>query len=339
MKVNIEELNKVLKSLKIGLSGEKETTDQSNSLAFSNGTICTYNDEISVIAPFDFDFEGVISAKEFLSFVGRLKGSDITFEQKENELIVKSGRAKAGMKLDSEIRMPLSEINIPKRWKKLPKLFLKALKETLFSTSSDMSIPILTTVHCINGRLESTDNDRATIWDTGEELKMDFLIPTKAGRAIAQQSGIEKYNESDGWIHFKTKDNVIFSCRTFEGEYPDLSAHFDVEGESITFPANIKEMLDKASVFLSADFEQDEIVTVSVTSKGLLKVGAEGDNAWFEESTRIKNAPGKDIIFSANPTHLQQILSTVNSAVVAEGKILFEGENFQHIVALEVAAE
>ena len=80
MKVQISELKNALKVVKAGLSSGKETTDQSCSFVFQAGMAYTYNDEISVRAPFlqDEDACGAVNSKELPIDEAMSETQDIT---------------------------------------------------------------------------------------------------------------------------------------------------------------------------------------------------------------------------------------------------------------------
>jgi len=342
MKVQIKDLKTALKVVKAGLSSGKETTDQSGSFVFQDGMAYTYNDEVSVRAPFlTKDISGAVGAKELVALVGKLKGDECEIEFSDNELQVKCGRIKAGIRLEAEIHMPLQEIELPgkKEWIKVPDNFDKILKAVIFSASKDMSTPILTVIHCNGDFIESTDSDRATRWDVkkaGKYFPVPILLPVNAAKSLVGYDTIVAYAEKGGWVHFDLGGGTVFSCRTFEGKYPDLEPVLNVDGYGLEFPAEIKDMLDRAGIFVESDFDQEKLVHIEISDKGVLKVKAEGESGWIEESVRLRNHAKESINFSINPHHLQQILSSVTIGIIGQDRILFQSDNFQHVVALEV---
>jgi DNA polymerase III sliding clamp (beta) subunit (PCNA family) len=342
MKVQIKDLKNVLRVIKSGLAGGKETTDQSNSFVFQDGMAYTYNDEVSVRVPFlDKNSSGAVGAKELIALVGKLKGEEAEIEFGDNELLIKVGSDKFGIRLEAEIHMPLEEVELPlkKEWIALPAGFDKVLKAVIFSTSKDMSTPILTAIHCNGDLIESTDSDRATRWDLkkdGKYFSKPILLPADAAKSLISYDKIIAYASKGGWIHFDLGDGAIFSCRTFEGKFPDLDPIFKCEGYELEFPADIKDKLEKGGIFVESDFDQEKLVHLNIDVKGVLKIRAEGDSGWYEGRIRLRKHAKEDIQFSINPQHLQQILSSVNVGVIGKDRVLFQSDNFQHVVALEV---
>ena len=52
---------------------------------------------------------------------------------------------------------------------------------------------------------------------------------------------------SDNWIHFRTKEDAVFSARTFNGDrFPDVSQHIEIKGEKVEFP---KQVIDITTAF------------------------------------------------------------------------------------------
>jgi DNA polymerase III sliding clamp (beta) subunit (PCNA family) len=335
MKVEITKLKEILNQLKPGLSGSKETTDQSNHFVFKDGNAYTYNDEVSVKVPIPFELEGAVSAKELLALVNKLKGDEADLEVSDTEILIKSGRSRAGIRLDAEILMPIDEIKYPGRkdWKSLPADFQQAVQNTLFSVSKDASFPILTVIHGVSGFMESSDTDRATKWELESELPFEILLPSYAGKSLLGYKDVSKVFVSNSWIHFNLGAGKVLSSRTFEGKFPDLSPHFENDGKELEFPHVSKEILERAGVFSEDTNDSDCFVTITVTDKGVFKVRSEGDTGWYEESLRIKHG-GEEFSFSINPQYLIQILSSTHKATLSENKINFSSDKFHHVVAL-----
>ena len=340
MKINRAEFIKVLNSVKPGLA-TKELVEQSMSFIFKGGQVITYNDEVAVHAPLkdDFEVDGAVPAKEFLAILGKFKGEDVELEPLENELRLKCGKSKAGIPLSGNIVLPISDINIPDEWYDLPNDFMDAIKACLPSTSRDLTRPVLTTIHLNNDFAESTDNARITRWTWTEDAALgadDFLLPAEAATALTRFDAVE-YRCEDGWAHFSNGKGVVFSCRISEGNFPNIDEHI-VGGTSIgkiIFPEGMAEMLDRAGVFANNGSGAYNPVNISIDKKGLMVLRGEGDSGWYEESCRVKWDGDSEIAFSIHQAHLQDILKTTSGASIGDGKILFETDNFVHLVALE----
>jgi len=334
MKINRQELVNALEVVRPGLAS-KEMIEQSTSFAFINERIVTYNDEISISHPVkNLNITGAIKAEELYKLLGKLTGEELEIEITETEVLIQSEKAKAGFSLQKEITLPLMNIEELSAWKEFPDNLSTAMLFCLFSCSKDMSHPVLTCIHLQkDGIVESCDNYRATRYEMGITLPLDnVLIP---GRTVEQllKYEVKKVAESPGWLHFKTEDETIFSCRIIEGKYITLSPIFQGQGEKITFPEKIKDILEKASVFSKRELLLNETVSISLDDKKAY-IRAEGESGWFEEEINARYS-GEPITFHANPAFLQEICEKLQTCHLAEGKIKFIGENWEHVVALQ----
>ena len=157
----------------------------------------------------------------------------------------------------------MEEIGETGKWKTLPDDFLKHIRRAMASCSRDMSRPVLT---CVNitaeGRIEASDSLQITKCQLEEPMPVKtFLLPANSAVEVIRLHPT-KIAEGNGWIHFKTDEGTILSCRIFEDEFPDTAEHLKVEGVEITLPKQIDEILDRAAIFASRDHFLDENVTI-----------------------------------------------------------------------------
>lgn len=208
-----------------------------------------------------------------------------------------------------------------------------------------MSRPVLTCVYVNKeGVIEGSDGLRITHCqltnpDTGEEEKMPvktFLLPAMAAVEVVKLKPV-KIAEGDGWIHFKTDEETVLSCRIFEDDFPDTTPFLKVEGVDLILPKTIDEILDRAAVFAKRDHFLDESVTLTIEDRHIL-ISSKSDAGWFKESVRIRydNTP---ITFSITPYLLKDILKETNVCVVCEDRLKFEGEGWEHITTLRETVE
>ena len=327
-----------LETVKPGLAA-KEMIEQSTSFAFMNGRVVTYNDEISVSHPVkDLEIEGAIQAEELHKLLTRLKEDEIEVKIKGGELLLKSGKTEAGLTLQKEITLPLEEIGKTGKWKDLPEDFLSYVRRAMATCSNDMSRPVLTCVHVSKeGVIEGSDSFRITRCRLEEEMPVEeFLLPASAAIQVIRIKPT-KIATGDGWIHFKTEEDTILSCRVFEDEFPDTAPFLKVEGMEIVLPKQIDEILDRAAVFAKRDHFLDEIVTITIGDNHIL-VSSKSDAGWFKEPARMRYSD-KPITFSITPYLLQDILKETNVCVMCEDRLKFEGAGWEHITTLRENAE
>lgn len=339
MKINKTELLACLNILKPGLAA-KEVVEQSSSFVFMNNQAVTFNDEIAIHCglPGDLEIDGAIPAKEFVSILTRFKGDEIDITQNDNELSLKCGKQRAGIKLEAEITLPINELAIPKKWIDLPDDFLKGLSACYPTASKDLTQPLLTNI-CLSGEhAVATDNSRIAVysWENPSKFNDEILLPASTVPGLVRTNITKFHIESSGWCHFTNNDkSVVYSCRISEGKFPDVFQHlvFDIIG-SIQFPNDMSETLDRAGVFLSNIIDTDNFVTIDINPKGVITIAGKGDVGWYEETCRTK-WEGSDVVFSIYPQHLQEILKSTKQAQIGDGIIKFVSGQFQHVIALE----
>lgn len=331
-------LQEALKIVEPGLA-EKEIPylEQAKSFAFRDGRIITYNDEISVSHPVEGwkDINGVIQAKMLYDFLGKLKTKELDiFLNKKSELVIKSDKAKAGLTMQTEFKLPVG--NEVRNWKPLPENFLDAVKFAAGCASTDSTDPILICIHVNeSGYVEASDSYRIVRYELSGELGVKtFLLPAKSAMDMLKIKPVE-IAEGEGWVHFQTEEGTLFSCRIIDEKFPNTTPHLDVKGNKVVFPAELKEMVVRAMTFAERKNRLDEIVKVTMKD-GLLKVRSEAEIAgWFEEDIPVeyKDEP---IIFTATPYLLKDILEQTLSCVINKerNKLKFEGENWQYMAAL-----
>lgn len=334
MIVNKSSLQEALEIVKPGLAN-KEIIEQATSFAFIGGRVVTYNDQISISHPVsNLQIEGAVKADKLYPLLSKIKKEEIELEVVENEIILKSGRIKAGLTLQAEVTLPLNEeIAQRKKWKLLPPNAIKFMSFAMASCSRNMSKAKLT---CVNirkdGFIEGSDNLRIAKCDLKTEMPVaTFLLPALSAAQVVRINPTS-IAEGNGWIHFKSDSGTIISCRIWDDTYVDTTQFVNVKGVRLVLPKNIEEVLDRATIFSKMDHMLDETVIVSI-SEGRFKMRAEGDTGWFEEEINLKYS-GKPIVFAITPYLLKGILSETLTCEYTSNKLKFEGEGWIYVTAL-----
>ena len=336
MKINKSQLLEALEIVKPGLAN-KEIIEQATSFAFMKDRVVTYNDEISISHPIEgLDLYGAIQAEALYKFLGKIKKDELDLELKDNQIILTTGRAKAGLAIQAEITLPLeSEISEKGKWKKLPENFNKFMFMAMNACSKDMSKPLLT---CVNvrkdGIIEGCDNYRIINCDFGMEMLVDtFLIPASSVADVVKLQPTKIAN-GKGWMHFLNAQDTIISCRIIEEVYPSTSHLLNIKGIRLILPNTTNEVLDRAMVFSKRDRALDEMVDVSIADRRF-KMTAKNDSSWFEEDVNMKY-DGEPIQFSITPHLLKSILLETKECLISDNNsvLKFEGEGWQYMSML-----
>ncbi len=332
MKINKAELQKALEIVKPGLAN-KEIIEQATSFAFINDRVVTYNDMISISHPVPgLKIQGAIKAEKLYGFISKVKKDHISIKADDNQLKMVVGNAKAGLAFQSKVVLPLDdELGTKGKWKSLPEGFREAVELTWPNCSIDMTNPILV---CVNirkdGRIEASDRTRLISYEIGELPIPGFLLPGSSARELVRLK-ITHIARGKGWAHFKTEEGTIFSCRIYQGEFPDATSIYQVEGAKITFPEGITEAIQRAQVFAKADHINDEWVEIDFTD-GEMTIKYENESEWFNESIK-SDYSGEPIEFKITPSFLLQILQSMKECIKGENLLKFSSDKWTFIIA------
>jgi len=339
MIIDKAKLQEALEIVKPGLAN-KEIVEQFTSFAFINGRIVTYNDEISISHPVEnLEIEGAVKADKLYPLLSKIKKDEVEIDIVKNEIILKSGKIKAGLSMQSEVTLPLDEeIAQRKKWKALPENFVKFLNFAAGSCSRDST----KSIYCVHvqekGFIEGTDNYRLTKCDLSIQMPVKtFLIPAPSALQVVRVNPT-KIAEGNGWIHFKNDFGTQISCRLFsEDEFQDTSNFSSLKGIRLVLPKTIRDALDRASVFSKMDNPLEEEVIISISDRRF-KMRAEASTGWYEEEINLKYN-GNPLVFAITPSLLKGILAETGVCEYTKNKLKFEGEGWFHITALREIAQ
>lgn len=335
MQINIENLKKALEIVKPGLAS-KEIIEQSTSFAFIDGNVVTFNDEISISHPVpELELTGAIRADELYQFLNRTGAKEIKVDLTDNEIVFKTPKSRAGLRLQSEVNLPLGEIELAEEFVPLPDGYIPAFKMAMNSTSSDASRPILTCIHLNGGYVEASDNFQLLRHAVTKAKFPKKLIPATSVKELVKLKPTHvSYGES--WVHFRNANDTLFSCRVLNDAFPEINPFMDVEGATVQFPKEMPEILDRVRVFTKSEFMADETMEVEF-NKNRLTVKGSNDHGWFEERAKVAYT-GAPVSFWIAPALLQNILQSYDSCVVGSNKIKFTGEGWQYVAMLKMGA-
>ena len=288
MNVNRKDLLEALKKCLSGIETGATILEGADTFVFSEGRILSYNDNISVSVPFEIEggeIIGAIKALEFFTLINRFSEETIKITEKEGKWIIRSGEAKAEfVLLDSSILERVNKIFPPdNEWKSLPDNFFRGIKICKIpSNKSSLS------GYFVNGnRLVSTDTVRINFYNLDREMEKFWVSDTSINE-LEKLSKISFYALTSSWVHFKTEDGVIFSCKRLNDEsYPEdkilnVKEKNRKEGEvSFTFPKRLLDAIYRASV-LSTSVENFETIDISFSSENIIIQSERSSGKYFE---------------------------------------------------------
>lgn len=332
--IDRKKLLKDIENVKKGLA-TKDLIEQSTSFIFTAGKAIAFNDEIFAIKDVDLDLTGVVEAESFLKLLNKVKDEEIKIETEDQEIKIKGKKFSAGMQFDSDIRIPINEVELPnnENFTEVQKGFSDLVKRACLTAGRSLSEPLLTCVHFCNDRIESCDNDRITICTLADEYDVDVLISASNLLEIARES-ITGFFVDESWAHFKIADETILSTRLYNEEYVNLDQYLPDKDskEYIELPKNLSEIIDRASIFSKDKISMENVIDIKIKNKKMT-IYAESESKWFSEKTVIKT--DKNISFSINADFLKDMLQMTNKFAVIDDYIYFDLDNSVHIIGLE----
>ena len=328
MKIKKQELIDAMASVKPGLTN-KTIIEQTDHFIFDEGYLRTYNDEFAISSPCDIGFSAAIKADVFSVLIDKINSEEIDITLKDTTIEIKTEKITSEIVFDEEISCPRLTIT-KKRWRSLPEDFSSGIKLCVFSADKNMLLRELTCLFIDGSNILSADNYRATRFVMKSKITDSFLLPATSAAKLAVYKP-NKYLIDEGWIHFKNKQEVLFSCRIVDGEYPSTVDNLfgEADGEIIKFPGGFLDIVQRASVF--AQDSEDGLISISI-KKGKLLCKGEGSLGWLKEEMKINCKT--EFKFSASYDALIEIIPKTPQVIVIEDKLLFKGDNFEHIICL-----
>jgi len=328
MKIKTKKLNKIFEKIKIGLA-QKDLVEQFKNITFDGKYVFTYSGSMGVFFSFETDFVCSVPAQELMGIVSDIKEEDIDVELSGNSLKLLGGNVKAELNVLTDMQDSSKVISQRVRFYELPEDFMDGLELCSFAASKDVGSKF-NGIYITGSSIFGSDNLRISHFMVKEEVKEPFLIPLSSALSL-KGFELERYGIKDGWIYFKDSDGVLFCSRLLELDYDDPLEYFEFEGKEITFPKDIKELVEKAEILSEGDFDIDKKITVLIKDKEITCIG-KNEIGKIDAYAEMEN--DDKIEFVINPVFFRRILSETNNAKIGSDRILFEAGNFKHLISL-----
>lgn len=330
MKIDREEFLKNLEMVRAGLS-PREFIEQSSCLVFQHGMVMTFNDEVACRKKVGLDITGAVQAASLFEILGKLTDPELLVRENEKGELEFRGKKKGfGVTKDAEVFLPIDRVEMPEKWRDLPKEFVEAIGLVQHCVSTDQSRFLLTCIHISSEFIQACDNHQVLRVQVHTGLKNDILVRGTSLQHIVSM-GMDQVALTKSWIHFKNQEGLVFSCRRYVEEYPSLDSVLKVKGHPIVIPKGMVEASDRAAVFAS-DKSGDPLVTVSL-SDGVIRIVGEGVGGWYKE---VKKAAykGPSLDFLIAPNLLKQIAEQYQEATISETKLKVVGGHWEYVTVL-----
>lgn len=342
MKINRKELFTALTLAKAGLS-KKDIIAQAQHFIFTGTDICTYNDQICIIVPFKTDFSCSVKGEELDKIISGISEENILIDLKDQKLNITTKKTKASLstmvdeegKVEEMIENIKIKTNKKNFWKSLPSNFIEGISLCIFSASKDMTQGIRSCIAINDDSIWSTDNLRISWYKMNDNVE-EMLIPVRNAEELVKYQDVIEYGLSKGWVHLKTKEGLIFSSRTIEGDftYSVLMNFFKEPDKTFDLPKELKDVLQNISVLADGTYAINKSVNIEIDD-GVMTCKAMQDTSWVTKVLDI-DYNEEPLHFSVNPFFFAQILNkTTTFGIYENAKVaIFIRDNFKHIMAL-----
>jgi hypothetical protein len=332
--MNREELIKIVQSLMPGVDSSGGILAQSDCIVIKDGMAYTFNDQIAVRTLVPFSFDGALEASTLLTMLQKLDGEVLKVVEMENKVHFKGIKRSGSMALNKSIELPISIIELPKKWRPVHEHFCKALSTAAKATGKDESRYTFTCVHAAPDFVEASDNTQLIRWKMDTGIRKSILMSGTTAN-ILNRYNVKEAGLTHGWAHFRDVSDLIYSVRLHEDEYPTMDVFLNVEGEEIVFPPDIGEAANRASSFLSSKHTDEVKMTLS---EGKLKIEGSSNTANFCERMKV-DYRGPDISFYVHPYVCGSLSSGAKKTIISDTRIKVTTGNFEYVAVLQKAEE
>lgn len=308
---------------------------QSACYVFQAGSVVTFNDEVCcrTASGLDRDFAGAVAGAPLKLGLENLTDDDIDLEIGPKELVVRGARKRFGVRLETEILLPVNEVEPPAGWTALaePDEFAAALRAVCATAGSEADGFGAQCAHFTPSHLEACDLRQALRHQIGLPIPEGerFLVKAKS-LAPAAGLGPTKMGLTPRWLHLRNK-LLVYSVRRHLDDFPDLEPIFAFRGAPATLPKGAAEAAKLGAVF-TADGGDDDKVAVNV-SAGRMRVRGAGAYGWAEADLELAYE-GDALAFRIAPAMLEKLVTDHNQCEVGPGKLRVDGERWQYVSVL-----
>ena len=329
-KIQREEFLNKLEMVKSGLS-PREFIEQSSCFCFQGGSVYTFNDEVACQMEIGADITGAVQATALLDILGKLKDEELAVEEnKEGELEFIGKRKRFGLTKEAEIFLPIDRVEVPEKWRPLPKEFTEAVAMVQHCVSTDESKFLLTCIHISPEFVESCDNFQVMRCALDLGLKGSVLVRGSSLKDLATLA-MSKVALTKTWIHFKNEQGLVYSCRRYVEDYPNLDDLMECKGHSIALPKSMGEASERAAVF-AVDPSGETQVRVSLV-EGKVRVRGEGVQGWYQELSKVAY-DGPPLDFLISPVLFKQICQNHSQATISKDRLSVTGAQWTYVTIL-----
>lgn len=329
-----------LEAVRPGLSPAEET-EQSAMFAFRQGRVLTFDGHVHcrIKSMLPKDLTAAVPAARLLESLARLKEEEIDVETGGGVFTVRGlGKRKVEMSMAAEVTMPVDAVEPPGDWSDLPEDFLDAVGRVVPCAERCGRRPSLKSglnktlcVHLTPDYLEATDCLTLCRYRLATGVARPFLVIAE-NLKHAVPLGVTRVSETKEWLHFGNPSGLVYSCRRFDGDFPDFGAVYAARGKAVTLPKGLKEAAGLGGVF-SGEIKDNDVVNVTLT-RGRVVVVGQGVTGRATDPRDV-NYAGPPMEFSINPETLAKIAEDHSDVEITDKGMRIDGGRWVMVVHLK----
>lgn len=309
-----------------------EVLQQSSCVILRKGRFYTLSQEIacSIKSGLDDTLDGAVHARKFIEILQKLPDDELDLAVEDGILKVRGERKRLELPLESEVVLPVSEVEVPKEWQKLNPDFCQAVSLVVGCTQKGVKADFIKQcVHVHPQWLEASDNVQMMRYLVNTPVSKSVLVRGETIKTIVQL-GMTHGAETENWLHFYSPMKLRLSVRKFGLEkYPPLEKFLELRGRRVTLPRGLEKVTERAAVFR----DETDNVLVALKDDTLTMRGVADDGVYHEECS-LKYS-GQPISFVINHKLVGETLKKSENWELTDVSIRVDGGKYVYVSSLE----
>ena len=273
--------------------------------------------------------------KTVIDFLGKVHQQEINLAFTEDKIKIWGKGFKATFPWFTEITSPITEMKsiVPDQFQPVPEKLISSLKALAPFVSFNADRIEKECIHIAPKWAEVCDNYKIARCRCTWEFN-SVLIPISNLKPLFDFHPSYVYMDAE-WVYWSDSDyNGLLAMRHYTGDYPDLADYIKFKGQTVTFPATMKDIVEKAQLF-----KDDEDGSIQIDLKtASSKVSSSGFGGSFFEQAAIQY-DGPPMSFNVNPKYLLQALKLGVPISIHKGKMKFVLDNLTVVLCLSISEE
>jgi len=297
----------------------------------------TYNDEVACKAKTNLDLTGAVQANSLKAILEKMPDDEVEITAGENEILIKGKRRNVGVRMEHDVLLPFKNVETPKKFVPLHEEFSEAVAMAYDCTSKNQDKFWSTCVHIHPKWIEACDGFKIIRYKMKTNVSQSQLVRGTAIKCITELD-VKEFCETDNWIHFRTKDKTVISCRRWLEPYKSegITKLLEITGTKSVLPKGLAEAAQRAEVF-SKENPDNNLVQVMLMP-GKLRIKGDGVSGWYSETKKLKYK-GPKLDFYIGPELLVNLTQKHNECEVSNKHLKVGGAKFTFVACLNLIGE